>query len=154
MSSLCPQLGCNRAADFLYEALVPCGGKSDAGRENSRSDGHMPVRGFLSENDRNAEPGAVNGIFLHCIISFGSQSRIQAVLKCLFCPRISAESGPEHSPVLFSDEFAELVRYPSRRAAVNHGFIIHGPAERTEELPELFIHGHPRQKIFRALPGT
>ena len=44
MSSLCPQLGCNRAADFLYEALVPCGGKSDAGQNtNGYDDEEMTV---------------------------------------------------------------------------------------------------------------
>ena len=153
-SALRRQFPADDAAHLFHELGVPGGAEAYRRGEDGGADGHVPVRGFLGQDDGNAQAGGIHGIALQGVVGPGGKPGIQAVLQGFAGPGIGPESGPEHASVLLLDEFSVLIR--DADLAVRH-FFIHGPAQRAQQLPQLFFHRHAGNQVvgpFGRRPGS
>ena len=135
-------------AHLLHEFRVPGRCQADRGREHRRSDGHVPVRRLLGEDDGDSQPGRVHRITLQGVVRLRGEGRIQAVLQRLPGPRVRAEHGPEHAAVLVLDEIAVFV---GDGHAVGRHFLVHRPPQRAQQLSQFLIDRHPPDEIVRPL---
>ena len=125
---------------FLHQRRVPSRGQADACRENRRPDGHMAVGHLFVEKDRNI---TVDESLSQRSGPVGRQARFQGLL----CPGIGPECGPEIAAVqgihVLPPRFGE--DGPVGR------FLIHRPAERTEQLADFLLQGQGLQQRVGAL---
>ena len=135
--ALRPQFRSDYPSDGLQQGRIPRGRQADACRENRRADGHVPVRRFFEQEQRNLvrEPVRQTGRF----------NRAEPGLQCLLRPGIGPERRPECAAVLCPDEGVAR-RRPADTAVGS--LLVHRPAQRAEQLSDLFLQRHrPQQRI-------
>ena len=128
----------------LHEFRVPGGCQADRGGEHRRADGHVSVRRLLGQDDGDSEPGTVHRIALQGVVGLRGERRVESVLQGLPGPGIGAENGPEHASVLVLDEIPVGV---GNGHAVGRYLVVHGPAQRAQELSQFLFDGHPFQEV-------
>ena len=127
---------------------VPAGAEANGRGKYGGADGHVPVRGFLRQEDGNTQAGGVHGIVLEGVVGPGGELGIQAGFQGLAGPGIGPESSPQHASVLLLDEMPVTVRDADR---IGGHFFVHGPAQRTQQLPDLFFYAHPGDEVIGPL---
>ena len=133
-------------AHLLHQFRVPGRCQADRGGKHRRSDGHVPVRRFLGEDDGDPQPGRVHRIVLQGVVGLRGKRGIQAVFQRLPSPWVCAEHGPEHTSVLVLDEIAVFV---GDGYAVGRHFLVHRPSQRAQQLSQFLIHRHPLDEVVR-----
>ena len=103
----------------------PGRGQADGSGKDGGADGHVPVRGFLGQDDGNAQARRVYGVVLQGVVGLGRQLRIEPRFQGLAGPWIGPEGGPQHAAMLLLDKLPVL----GRNGNASLRFLIHGPTQ-------------------------
>ena len=155
VAALGPEFGRDDPSGLFHQGRIPGRGKADAGREYGGSDGHVAVRRFFGQDDRDAEAAVFDRVALQGVIGLGGQGRIEAVFQGLAGPGVCPERRPQHAAVLLVDEFPEGFRF-RHDGLFRSRLFIHRPAERADDLSDLLLGRHASQEVrspFLAAPA-
>ena len=142
--ALCGEFTADDGAHLLQQFRIPGSAEADRRGKHRGADGHVPVGGFLGQEDGNAQARGIHGVVLKGVVSFYRQTGIQACFQGLAGPGIRAESGPEHSAVLLLDKTAVCVGDDDGGIG---DFLIHRPSQGTEELSQFLFEGHAAHEV-------
>ena len=137
----------NDASCLLNQSGIPRGRHTQPCGENGCSDGHVPVRCLLGEEEWNTQTGIFLHVLLQGVAAFGGQFWIQTVGKRLPGPWVGTVGGPQHADVTLLDVLFELVAGHHVAAL----YVVVVPRQRAAQLSDLLFEGHAGEQVADAL---